>query len=289
MVPYGLTMENQPKRGVEMTDQIHTVAWSDVRDEYVALVDGKVSSQPTGKQLAARWRKDERADWTGCTKAQMKEWLRIGYKAPEFKLASLVNSGPEGAGKFQFGEDGEMLIDLALSGFDYPFLTREPIAPEPGMHIIAGISMSSSTNVRVIAEYGAWIAGLLYKLETDGVDVALDVENRAKGSWTNRPNTYVCTRIRVKREGELSDFTSWSALFSAGGFRKLMFTAKVLVAQRAGQKLKGDLGSPASGTAWSVAYDPNTNTLRIACPPNATSFPAEEMDRQLARELAKAE
>jgi hypothetical protein len=221
-----------------------------------------------------RWKSGDKS-WTGATDEEMKSWLHAGFHVPGIENANPDLEPLRERRKLKFSEEGELQLDLALSGFDYPFLEWERRARKPGMRLDIGVCFNANTDASVIAQYERWIAQAITTLEESGYDLEVNLAGQVRDSWTNNPGNEK-TLIRVKRENEASDFAEWSALFSPGGFRHLMFLAMILAAEINGQDISGSLGS-AYGMDWKVAMDESERTLRIDNPNGPRDFPEAEM------------
>jgi hypothetical protein len=108
------------------------------------------------------------------------------------------------------------------------------------------------------------VLGILEGLETMGYDIELDLTFTTGNQNDSVPsrNENFQTIVRVKRENELTDLSDFSALFSPGGYRILMFIAASLAADKIGARLTSSLGC-CNIRKDDVSYDPETGILRI--------------------------
>jgi hypothetical protein len=221
----------------------------------------------------------EPTSWNGYNKQQMLDWIASGFKSEAFKDLHEISPPMRKRRKMVYAEEGELQVDLVLSGFDQPFIQWTKRETAPGLSVDIETSFSAGMDNRVIAEYQNWIARMLYTLETEGIDLDVNIANRVRGgiSGDTGENT---TRINVKREQEATDFSRWSVMFSPGGFRGLMFLAKVIGADHHKAVINSNFGIPI-GNSWDLQFDPETRKLRVLCNRAATDFPASEMTEKL--------
>lgn len=263
-----------------MTDKRVVLEFSEVKAKWLSLYNGDSwTSQPNRSDNIRNYRKGNRADsFYGCSPDDMASWLRSGFTSPSFPIdAEYSPSRP--SRRMVFAEDGELDLTLAWSGHDYPYLEWETQQRKPGIRIEAGFTFSASVEPSVIAEYGAWLYGILEGLETMGYDIELDLSNTCSGMTSNRGGK-TTTLVRLKRENELSDFTEWSAMFSPGGFRMLYFTALGMAADKLGEKTTSGLGAPVN-FKFDAIYDTETATLKIDVDGRARKFDLEGMSRKV--------
>jgi hypothetical protein len=264
------------------------IDWPKLREIYLGLIDG--SKQPSdvvkrdhnAKHLAMHlkgWTTDWK--WYGASGQEMKTWINSGFHVPGIENANPDLIPHRKRRRMRFGEEGELQVDLALSGYDYPFLEWEKRERKPGMRLEIAVSFSAITNASVIAQYQRWIAQAISTLEETGYDLEVNLSNEVDNSWM-RSYGREKTMIRVKRENEAIDFAQWSALFSPGAFRHLMFLAKIIGADEAGQDADHGLGSPI-GLDWKVTLDEITSTLSIRNPTAPSSFPEAAMSEEFIK------
>lgn len=259
---------------------VFTIEFAEVRSRWLALVAG--TQKPWGRTLSrllSQWQRE--GHWIGCTIEQMKGWLASGYTTEALSGAFAQYNRTSPRRKLRFDEEGELQADLAMSGFDQPFLQWERRPRKPGLAVNIELSSSGSTDAKVIAAYTTWVAQMLLRFETEGYDLEVNVTNTVRGLYGNRSEVDQ-TRVRVKRENEAADFTNWSAMFSPGGLRMLMFSAKCVGGEVKGMDVSSGLGGPI-GTAYECTFDADTRTLTVMCPRTASEFPAADMTAQLER------
>jgi hypothetical protein len=125
----------------------HTVGYADVAAMWTALADGGLGGLGARQRLAAAQIQSLPDSFSGCTTAEMRDWVANGYVAPGMDVKPVRNARPRR--KLRFAEEGELQVDMALSGHDTPFLdwgkrTRtagaqaEGGAGRPGEHAAAG-------------------------------------------------------------------------------------------------------------------------------------------------------
>lgn len=271
-----------------------TFYFTDFKQDYINLVNGKTickmqANQNGCEKLARQWQGGSStfsAGWYGCSSDQMISWFRNGYKVEGMTLIPPIVPVRKRR-RLQYGEEGELQLDLMRSGHDYPFLdwTRREIIP--GMKIDIEIGSLAEASIVAQGAYYRWVLRALIALEGAGVDLEIWLTSRATGVLARNSNATVATHFQVKREGEMNDYLTWSAVFSPGSHRHLTFLARHLAADRNGLTASG-VGGSRNTRPYSVSYDPETRTLNIYSPNNAKHFPEEEMDIELRDVLLQA-
>lgn len=219
---------------------ITVMEWHDVRAKYLECVaEGAYKGQPnfTGPM---DWKINE--GWYGGSIEESVGWVNNGFFSPLFSTYSIPTT-PRRRNRCVWSEDeGDVDIGRLLSGADDYYLTKGEREVKPGLSININMSFNCMVDAETTAEYGAWCASLIGALEANGHDLEVTIDSRSDGLWSNSGNQ--TTRIIVKRSNTLSDFTSWSALFSPTGHRHLMFVALVKTAEQNGKKVAPHLGHP---------------------------------------------
>lgn len=265
-----------------MPDRECLLEYGEVKDMFLTAAAGRnpLPEQPYMATLLATWphkHPEGRSNWHGATVGEMAEWLRHGYHVGEL-LADLGHAPTRKRRRLRFDEEGELQVDLALSGFDYPFLTWEQRERKPGLAVVVEIGFLGNAAAQAIADYGRFVARTIATLETAGYDLDAQVTSRAAGCLHVPDGLRV--NIHLKRENEASDFAAWSAMFTPGTHRMLVFGARALAAERLGLKLKGAGGSTMSG--WGIRWDADTRTLTFTCDSRGHEFPEQDIAARLA-------
>jgi hypothetical protein len=269
------------------------VEWSEVKHAFLTGYETGNFPQKFGRGRG--WCKGERNSWNGCTADEMAGWLRSGFESPEFPIGDSYIPKAESR-RMVFGEEGELDLTLAWSGHDYPYLSWETRKSKPGLRMLCEFGFSGAISDELIAKYGAWIMGILEGLSTRGYDIELDIrfttheQNSAvRGNGLRRDMSNIhSTIIRVKRENELTDLSDFSALFSPGGYRILMFLATALAADKLNAQLDGGIGSCVSKET-SVDYNAETATLDIWANQMSAHYDFEAMSKMVEDALGLGE
>lgn len=259
------------------------IEWDDLRAEFMRVANGGKHPQAAFNQTIQRGSDPYMAQrFYGDSVAGMVDKLEHGFTSPEIAGAEAYVKEIR-LPQIIFDEEGENVdVCAALAGDDEPFFQWEDIPHKPGIKIVAELAFLGTTNVRVIGEYGAWLAGLIANLEGEGVDVELDIALPSeRGLVDNDPRSANQMIIRVKRAGEVRDFTDYSALFSPGGFRLLGFCARAMACQEWGVKCSSGFGHSLN-REWGVAWDDSERTLYVTRPATPYEFPADQMTAELA-------
>jgi hypothetical protein len=207
--------------------------------------------------------------WVGGSHGQTLDWLRNGYRAPEFEhSAAYVPLGERKRPTWHDEPDGDLDIGRLYGGFDDHYLVPAEQEKKPGIRVMIEYAFACGVSSKTIEQYGAWVAGLLGALESTGYDLTVDMWIPLDGLFQSSRNDYYnMTRdnvlIRVKRQNEVSDFTDWSALFAPTGYRHVGFCAKMVAGDKIGEKCYEGLGTTLGGKGWGLVYDEEESILKI--------------------------
>lgn len=221
------------------------------------------------------------ASWAGCSIAEMQGYLQNGYKVEQLGSPPTDLLPKRKRRRLLFTEDGEVQVDLALSGFDYPFLEWEKRERKPGMRVNIGLAFSCGTDTAVVAAYETWCARMLYTLEEIGYDLEINVSVPVT-SMSNQSNERTDVLLKVKGENEASDFTQWSALFSPGGFRHLGILSMQLASDKLGEDCTGFHGYPVKDE-WGIEFDSDQRTMKVQCSSGSSQFPEAMMTERFTQ------
>jgi hypothetical protein len=263
--------------------QVIAIDWADVKHRYIDSVrHGKRWTQAMQDTLdglhAAPYQANE---WAGGSGADTLGWLDDGYRAPEFADATNVVPTTEKVRVGWSEEDGDVDVGRLYGGYDDFYLATAPASTRPGLRVIVDCFFAALVKPKTVADYGAWVAGLIGRLEAQGYDLEVDLSGRVTQLYEGSKGRQD-VEIRVKRSGELSDFTEWSALFAPTGTRHLVFTAFGVASEKVGKRQTSFMCMSLERSAFGVEYDEVENVLRItAGQRHGGAFPAEVMNEKL--------
>lgn len=272
-------------------EKVTVIDWPELK--YGFLSGYETSNFPQMFRDRSGWTKGTRKSWNGCSADEMAGWLKNGFESAEFPIGDQYIPRSESRHMI-FGEEGELDLPLAWSGHDYPYLAWETRKSKPGIRMVVEFGFSAAVDSATIAKYGAWCLGTLAGLETRGYDIELDfcftttgqnssVGGKGYGLMSDGKSAHA-TRVRVKKEGELTDLTEFSALFSPGGYRILMFLATGIAADKIGARLDGGIGRCIRHNT-AIEYDENTSTLTVWANQMSSHFDFEAMSRMVDEAL----
>ena len=203
--------------------------------------------------------------------------LRNGYRAPEFlHSAAYVPQAEMKRPQWSEEPDGELELSRLYGGYDTYYLEHADQEKKPGIRIMVEFAFAWTVPAETIEAYGAWVAGLLGALESEGYDLVVDF-------WIPLDNLYGDGMrdnilMRVKRENEVSDFTEWSALFAKTGYRHIGFASKLVAGDKIGKQCVSNLGTTLAHD-WGLDYDPEESVLKIHCGQRGGStFPKDKLN-----------
>lgn len=264
----------------------YTADFLEVKEQFLNLTNGNQSffsrsNAEIAGELNRMW--EQKTAWVGCTIDDMRGWLENGYTVEGLAdvNASLIQAKPRRRLRFQ-EEGDELHLDLAWSGVDSHFSEWEKRNQKPGLVVEIECAFSSKVKFDFIKPYILWVARMLQTFDENAIDVEALITNSVTSLFKGKAGQETKTRIRAKRAGEASDIAAWSALFSPGSFRQLVFTAKAMHGVAENLTVDNTLGFPKTSPRYDVEYDAESNTLYIRQPNGASEFPEFEMTQKLA-------
>ena len=272
--------ENKKSRNI-------VIEWGDVKHRYIQSVEKGEDwpSQPTMNYKLAELHRDpyQKDEWEGGSGAETLQYLREGFRAEEFLHAAEYVPTAQKIRNVWNEEDGDADAGKLIAGDDNFFLGAQKRLSKPGLRIQIEFAFAWTVSSKSIQEYGAWCAGFLGALESEGFDLVVDM-------WIPLDDLYVGDRgmrsnvlIRVKRPNEVSDFTEWSALFGPTGYRQLGFTAKCVAGDKIGKQAVSNLGTTIGGKSWGVVYDPEDALVMVTANQRAggsEAFPKDKLNAE---------
>jgi hypothetical protein len=221
-----------------------------------------------------------REEFTGYSRGQAERWTKEGYEVESLKGISEFAPPIREKRRLQFVEEGdEFHLDLAHSGYENYMSTWTKREVIPGIRVNVFCSLYAGVAAKVTNDFNRWVCRMIYSLESIGIDAEINFS--VDGTDGPAKRIPFQTTIRVKKEGEATDFLSFSPMLSPAGFRLFSFAAIVLHSQENNYPVPTGLGRPAMRTKWSVEVDKETQTLEIKTPWNASEFPEDDMQKQL--------
>lgn len=260
------------------------IDWAELRP-IIAQATSKSSGlpeKPNGWRLESNWARfvkefptgeDTADDFKFFTRGQMNRWVTKGYETDAIRgLAGLPPIREKR--RTVFVEDGDELhVDRALNGEDN-FMsvdTKREVIPGVRLNIELDASAGSSIMLR---DYQRWIAQTIYALETSGVDCEVNIFTLSRNLFAGQSST--CRQVvRVKKFGVTADFAGFSAMFSPGAFRGIMFGLFSMHADR--QRLAFRSYGSGVTNAWGCRFNPEGNSIDVACHWTASEFPRDLM------------
>jgi hypothetical protein len=231
------------------------------------------------------------SDWNGYTRGQLDRWLEEGFSTDAIKGLTEFTPAIREKRKLVFQEEGdEFHLDLAYSGVDSHFSTWTKRETIPGIALEAVVTFSSATDAEIVNAYNVWLCRTIYSLESAGVDCEVTLNARCTNLIQGLPsNRMTNTRIRVKRENEVTDFVAISPVLSPAAFRTFLFAAMTLNSESHGVDSVSGLGRPETESRWGVYYDAEKRRIVTTAHAHGSKhFPAEEMTRQFREALKDA-
>lgn len=236
-----------------------------------------------------KWSEKNAEGFYGVNAAEMTRTLHEGFNVGSLEnVTALIPLRPRRKVRYQ-DEGDELLLDLALSGEDNFYIEWEKRESKPGVNVVIECSFNSSVQAAMVSQYGRWVARALFTLESLGFDCVVSYRITTDGAVSTGPmagKTFQ-SEVKVKRANEASDFTSWSSLFSPGGFRHLGFLSIIKAGDHFSGRIRNTLGRGISLGSWDVLWNTESRTLRFGHPQKPTDFPEWKMTEAFSAALSK--
>lgn len=263
--------------------------WADLKRRLLdSLERGKPWRQAQQGTLLAMHRDPYAAsEWQGGSGAQTLDWLRNGFFAEELQAAAETVRVATSVRSGWSEDDGDVDAGRLYGGFDDFYYEVSPSDAKPGLRIEVDMFFAALCEASTLKMYGAWVAGLIGSLEANGYDVEVDLILPVRALYEGaQARARQDVAITVKRAGELSDFTEWSACLSPVGTRVLMFTAFGVASEKIGkrQTTHMSMSLPSDERGWGVKFDREANVLRVTADQRQSgehAFPTDRMNGQL--------
>jgi hypothetical protein len=269
---------------------VFNIDWSELKESMLKMTNREFPPfRSHNTALMNGWLNSPNKSWTGFNSSDVKRWLQRGYQ-----LDGLNFEDPpipiRDKRRLIFNEDGEEFhLDRAYSGEDSVFSEWTKREVIPGLAIEAEIGLSAATNKRVMTAYFQFLCRAVYALEQAGVDLQVTLNLTCMDLLGRDTGQIYSTKIRVKRENEAADFSSWSAMFSPAAMRAYGFCAQVHHAESAGVNCPSYMGIYRVPflKEWAIDWDSENARIHIrAVQHDAQEFPADYMETQLRDALA---
>jgi len=233
------------------------------------------------QEYAEREKATGKRNFYGASPDEMLEWCKSGFPLaiPAIKAAMTAKANKR---KFIRAEEGELILEAAFNGEDFPFLTQTALPARPGLRIIAEYSTLASTPPEALQDYGRFLGELCSLYQSKGYDLALSISQPGRERFPSLGGTSE-TLIRLKREQVIADPTEWSAVFSPGGYRMLGFVSHLMFADQLGTKIAHGFGSTNASGHFGATFERETRTLKITAPNSYSTFPAATLRDQIER------
>jgi hypothetical protein len=260
------------------------IDWPDLREIVAATFRDDFSAFRVSPGTA-RGVMGDFGSFKGYTREQAIDWLANGYT--DEALQGLQDFTPPIREKrrFVYGEEGDEIdLSSAWAGEDN-FMThwtkRDVI---PGISLEFFIACAGVTSSAVVNEYERWIARATEAIQSAGIDPEISIVFGGKSDWDGIHRE---EKVIVKRENEIADITSWSAMLSPACYRTYGFLAKILHGEARNKRVSSSIGKGTNYTEWRCYFDPERGVIRSIIPWVPHSFPEEEMTRQLREAIEK--
>lgn len=258
----------------------HTLTYDELSQAWAGFMSGSFTLPgENGKNAAFQaeytWRSER---FCGMSPEAMSDAIDHGYVVPGMDVKTGRQTRDRRKSKLS-EDEGELLVDLALSGHDRPYMHRPKVKRQAGLTINFELAMTAATPASVLSDYAQFMASLVAGMQAKGFDLAINVVSRAKQVGVKGEATQ--TTVKVKRFGKRSDLKSWGAMLSPGGFRMLIFCGRILTCHANDRVCDTGMGC-SYGPAWGLAFDAKDRVLTVKCKASSSRFPREQLEAELA-------
>jgi hypothetical protein len=261
-----------------------TVTPTDVRQAWATIREmrnpfsSKQSNTIVVTERLSTYRGNRHDDFIGASGAQIQDRLEHGFTPDGTITADLTGAEDYVVpAPWLDEEEGDLLIDQALSGEDQYRVQWQDQGSPKSLTIRANIGFSADVNAGELGRYMSWILKVADAARRSGAMPTIELMVTTGGSFA-RSKDRMKVVIPLVQPGEIVDETAWRAYLAPGAFRSLGFVAILLGADKLGRTLTRGLGYP-TNREWSVARE--GDVLEITCPGSMDHFPESELDRML--------
>jgi hypothetical protein len=282
--------KKSPKPKTPQTPIDFTIDWHELKEMTRDLFAGKKPNlRPFNLKKIEGLLLTPSESWHGYTRGQLERWVNEGYQTEAIKGLAEFTPAIRQKRRLRFMEEGdEFHADLAMAGeerFMSEWTKREVT---PGISLDCTVDFSAFVSPEIVNAYNVWICRTVYSLESAGIDCEVTLSCPATHSIAGMARDAVTNqRVRVKKENEVTDFVSISAMLSPAAMRGFLFTCIALNADSQGKDVDSGLGGTVSHV-WDVNYNAKDRRIEVTSMAQATSFPAEEMTRKFRAALKAA-
>jgi hypothetical protein len=256
--------------------------WYDITSTFRRIVehDWRYKSETTANRIINKWSYEN--SFFGCTPDEMLKRLHTGYDFDKSLAPSSLPFVESYRKRPRYTDDpeGDYDHDLYMNGETEYFLTKPKRESLIGLRLKIRYDFNCIVNAKFIAEYGQWIGAIIESLQTRGYDLEIMVMQSSDGTYGMKGNGVDQQMVRVSKFGERVMPRDWSALFSPGGYRMLLWQAIFLGADESGLRLSPSLGR-ADGRGFDISWEPKAREITFHVNSNANGkYPAEDMTRK---------
>lgn len=287
-----------------MRDGIETLRrvmpYAKVAQYYRDLISGRL--EPRGDTLqesVENWKSANRGsgynyDFYGAGSDEMLGRLNSGYDFPPGNLpdmpVDLTGTGP----RWTFNDsEGDYLHEEFMSGESDYYVERQIAESKPGIYLHVECSFVCDTPHETVSQYGQWVGATVAAIQGSGYDVALRLTSTLDSLYEEEAGKRAEIVVQVTRFGEVLLPRDFAVLFSPGGYRHLIFLAKMIPGEEiiapAGTDKRsaelvtpsGGLGTPIMSHGWGVEFDADARILHFTPDSHGSPFPEEFMSATL--------
>lgn len=284
-----LTLTPNPKREKVTLDGYVTrfYDWAELATFYREIVNPETDvSWDRSGAIDSTLRPAQPGDWSGASAKQIVERLDDGYDLPALDGVATPSTLEAEKARWRWTDnpEGEYQHDAFLNGEADYYVLRDRIGPKPGINIEVAMNFSASVNESIIGQYGTFVGQTIRAMQGQGYDCAITLITRESRLLDGERKSGSC--ITVSRFGEVIMAHDWSAIFSPGGFRHLVFAAYIMPGFDENARVYSSLGHPEPRkNEFDIEFDRDSRTIRIHCDARSYggSFPAAALTDKLAK------
>lgn len=257
--------------------------WHELTVTYRELFEG--ARIPVGARLrehVEEWKSGNKEGWSGANGKEMIDFLKHGYQFEATVDPDKLPFVPYERPRMRYTDDpeGEYDHDLYMNGETEHFLTKPKRQSLIGIRLRIEYTFAWTVNAETIANYAKWVGTVVQSLQARGYDLEIEVVSHSQSVYTQSHDIDE-SRIRVSKFGERVMPYDWSAIFSPGGYRHLMFLAYMLPGEDKSLNMTPTAGLGGTlQSAWDIKWDPKEREIRFVVNQRGDTFPAEEMTKR---------
>lgn len=249
------------------------------------------------RRQVSEWKRGKGTFLADTSADQVNDWLANGYDFEPGSLPEMPVNDATAPTWRSNDEDGDYLHEEFLAGEADFYMDRVEEQTRPGIYLHVEVAFSGGIPGETVKQYGLWVGRAVAAIQSAGFDVALRITSTVDSLYPHEPGRHQ-TAVQVSRFGEVLLPRDYAVLFTGGGYRHLLFAAKMMCGEvpikpegfegeyKTLVPAREGLGMPYRRD-WDVSFDAESRILSVSCNSRSSHFPERAMDDQLREVQAK--